>query len=105
MLKLLGQLLYQFLRLGSCCSPVIPTTIIDPFPACKSTGGPMQCWVVLTHRLKSAVLSENRHENLIDGSHSFEKGPVLMVIFLKSKKYIVLVNNKYIEVRVIINSK
>jgi hypothetical protein len=27
----------------------------------------------------SAVLSENRHENLLDGSHSFEKGPVLMV--------------------------
>jgi hypothetical protein len=30
-------------------------------------------------RFFSVVLSENRHENLLDSSHSFEKGPVLMV--------------------------
>jgi hypothetical protein len=58
MLKLLAQLQNEFLRLGSCYSPVIPTTIIDPSPACKSTG---------------------RSNAVLGGSHTFEKGPVLMV--------------------------
>lgn len=74
MLKLLGELLNEFVRLGSCYSLVIPTTIIHPSPACKSTGGPMQCWVVLTCRLKTGA-----------GSYSFEKGPVLMVKSLEIK--------------------